>query len=519
MKIKYFFVFLLTSLFAISSLAESGSGYKYFKASISYDGATIENMPVLLRLSEENILGFSHSDVVNKSFKITDKDQNLLSYEIDTWNESGESTIWVKVPNFSSGQILDVRYGLDYTSDAEMENVWENYISVWHLEDVNTEDRASDYDGIGNGSVAVTEDGKIGKAVTFPGTDNSSIYCGATLPNSELTDGFTVEGWINPNTYTGNRAFFGKKDFISIRTSSANHVVITTPGKADHGLKGLSLPPLNDWWHIAVTFAKSSSKGAKLYINGALASSVDAKDINNKIDPTDMWIGGNQWSQLFSGAIDEVRLMKGIASPEYLAAEYAAMGNTEVISYSNVVNGGMGSAEIKSPPSIIWNGSAFEFSCEIYTGAGRMFAIYENTFTGAAFTGAKSFLCKILGKMLDFRIHIYYNICIMKKEILSSSRSREEILAEIASLPQSVQGTISSYKNTRKDGSVVVYHNLQYTHKGKNHSFAIPVDKVDEFKSAVKAGKKLRDLIFELSLVNTRDIINPQSSVKKKHMK
>ena len=103
MKIKYFFVFLLTSLFAISSLAESGSGYKYFKASISYDGATIENMPVLLRLSEENILGFSHSDVVNKSFKITDKDQNLLSYEIDTWNESGESTIWVKVPNFSSG--------------------------------------------------------------------------------------------------------------------------------------------------------------------------------------------------------------------------------------------------------------------------------------------------------------------------------------------------------------------------------------------------------------------------------
>ncbi|MBQ2281604.1 MAG: hypothetical protein II332_02400, partial [Kiritimatiellae bacterium] len=51
---------------------------------------------------------------------------------------------------------------------------------------------------------------------------------------------------------------------------------------------------------------------------------------------------------------------------------------------------------------------------------------------GQSLWGAKSFLCKILGKMLDFRIHIYYNICIMKKEILSSSRSREEILAEIA---------------------------------------------------------------------------------------
>ncbi len=391
MKIKYFFVFLLTSLFAISSLAESGSGYKYFKATISYDGAAVENLPVLLRLSEDSINGFFYSDVVNKSFKITDKNQNLLSYEIDTWNESGESTIWVKVPNFSSGQILDVRYGLDYSSSQKMENIWEKYVSVWHLENVNTEDKANDYDGIGNGNLTVTENGKIGKAVTFPGADNSSIYCGATLPNSELTDGFTVEGWINLNTYGGNRAIFGKKDFISIRTESQNLIVITTPGKADHGLKGLSLPPLNDWWHIAVTFAKSSSKGAKLYINGALASSVDAKDINNKIDPTDMWIGGNQWSQLFSGAIDEVRLMKGIASPEYLAAEYAAMGNTDVISYSNVNNGGMGFAEVKSSPTLKWNDSAFEFSCEIYPGNGRMFAIYENTATGVAFTNELEF--------------------------------------------------------------------------------------------------------------------------------
>lgn len=391
MKIKYFFVFLLTSLFAISSLAESGSGYKYFKASISYDGATIENMPVLLRLSEENILGFSHSDVVNKSFKILDKDQNLLSYEIDTWNNDGESTIWVKVPNFSKGQIVEVRYGLDYTSDAEIENVWENYISVWHLEDVNTEDRASDYDGIGNGNLTVTEDGKIGKAVTFPGTDNSSIYCGATLPNSELKDGFTVEGWIKPDTYGGNRAVFGKKDFISIRTESKSIITVTTPGKADHGLKGLSLPPLNDWWHIAVTFAKSSSKGAKLYINGALVSSVDAKDINNTTDPTDMWIGGNQWNQIFSGNIDEVRLMKGVASADYLAAEYIAMGEADAITYSAVGVGGLGFAEVKSSPTLKWNGSAFEFSCEIYTGLGRMFAIYENTATGAAFTNELEF--------------------------------------------------------------------------------------------------------------------------------
>ena len=64
------------------------------------------------------------------------------------------------------------------------------------------------------------------------------------------------------------------------------------------------------------------------------------------------------------------------------------------------------------------------------------------------------------------------------------SRSRAEILAEIAALPPSVQGTISSCRCPRKNGPPAVYHTLQYTRGGKNHSFSIPVDKVSEFKAA-----------------------------------
>jgi len=95
-------------------------------------------------------------------------------------------------------------------------------------------------------------------------------------------------------------------------------------------------------------------------------------------------------------------------------------------------------------------------------------------------------------------------------------RSRAEILAEIASLPPSVQGTISSYKCPRKNGPPAVYYNLQYTHKGKNHSFAIPVDKVAEFKAAVASGKKLKELVLELSLADARSIASAASPLKKK---
>lgn len=115
---------------------------------------------------------------------------------------------------------------------------------------------------------------------------------------------------------------------------------------------------------------------------------------------------------------------------------------------------------------------------------------------------------------LDFRIRIYYNIR-MKKKPSEKSRPRAEILAEIAALPPSVQGTISSYRCPRKNGPPAVYHNLQYTRGGRNHSFSIPVDKVSEFKAAVAAGRKLRDLVFELSLADANEIASSESPLKK----
>ena len=41
------------------------------------------------------------------------------------------------------------------------------------------------------------------------------------------------------------------------------------------------------------------------------------------------------------------------------------------------------------------------------------------------------------------------------------------------------------------------------------------MDKVDEFKAAVAAGRKLKDLVFELSLVDANEIASSGSPLKK----
>ncbi len=72
----------------------------------------------------------------------------------------------------------------------------------------------------------------------------------------------------------------------------------------------------------------------------------------------------------------------------------------------------------------------------------------------------------------------------MRNKMPKKARSRAEILAEIAAFPPSIQGTISSYRCPRKNGPPAVYHNFQYTFRGKNHSMTIPVGMVADFKAA-----------------------------------
>lgn len=97
----------------------------------------------------------------------------------------------------------------------------------------------------------------------------------------------------------------------------------------------------------------------------------------------------------------------------------------------------------------------------------------------------------------------------MKTETKPSPRSRAEIMAELASLPPSVQGKICSYEVTTSSGNAITYHKLQYWANGKNHSVHIPNDKLAAFKEAVENGGRAWDLLVELG---ERDTVEIQSA-------
>ena len=103
----------------------------------------------------------------------------------------------------------------------------------------------------------------------------------------------------------------------------------------------------------------------------------------------------------------------------------------------------------------------------------------------------------------------------MKKTQPSDGRTRAEILASIANLPDSVQGSISSYTVTTSSGKTITYHKLQYWADGRNHAVHIPKEKLPDFEAAVENGRRLRELLAELTEATARDMLSSDPPLKK----
>ena len=103
----------------------------------------------------------------------------------------------------------------------------------------------------------------------------------------------------------------------------------------------------------------------------------------------------------------------------------------------------------------------------------------------------------------------------MKTTQPSNGRTRAEILASIANLPDSVQGSISSYKVTTSSGKTITYHKLQYWADGRNNTIHIPKEKLPDFEAAVENGRRLRGLIAELTEATARDMLSSAPPLKK----
>ena len=68
--------------------------------------ATLNDFPLLVRISPERILGFEYGycQTDGKDIRFTSLDgKTVYPHEIDEWNTDGESLVWVRIPALAKG--------------------------------------------------------------------------------------------------------------------------------------------------------------------------------------------------------------------------------------------------------------------------------------------------------------------------------------------------------------------------------------------------------------------------------
>ena len=129
---------------------------------------TLQNFPVLVRLSETRIPGFLYANLTNSKgadIAFFDDHGNHLASQIETnsWKvgTAKDSQIWVKLPQMKQG----TKFYMCYNTSASgawvtNENPWGDYVGVWHLDETGGSG-ITIYDSTTNGLNGLTYAGSI----------------------------------------------------------------------------------------------------------------------------------------------------------------------------------------------------------------------------------------------------------------------------------------------------------------------------------------------------------------------
>ncbi|MBQ3348880.1 MAG: autotransporter-associated beta strand repeat-containing protein, partial [Thermoguttaceae bacterium] len=209
--------------------------------------------------------------------------------------------------------------------------------------------------------------GIIGTAATFNGGSSKITIADNNVWNSEQA---TVEGWVKASDIDNNLInIFGYRNNAgsgycrTLNTNSNGNIVFYE--YASTGLTATSTASLaaDEWVYVAATVARTGTNGTKrtytsnLYINGALAATATAKDVNNAV----LWNDGNLWVignsdlkspsgtlKTFAGSMDELAtyntaLSQSVALSKYMVAtnqvsEKSLMANATLTASSTYDN-------------------------------------------------------------------------------------------------------------------------------------------------------------------------------------
>jgi hypothetical protein len=317
-----------------------------WRTEISFDGyagtTPLTNFPALVRLGAHipdfDFSGFMSNDGADLRF--TDSSGDIaLPYEIDVWNTTAVSYVWVRVPVLTSTTKIWAYWGNvnateapDYTTDG---SVWSaDYVGVYHFSESGTPatfDDSSPYDNdVWAPLSSSTETGFIGGARGFT-ANNSTQPVRILSPRGGLNiDDFSLSLWA----VTANGAHW--RNWCGIEVGAGNHLRLELDADTPQGHLNLfftgipggsSIGDPDDTiedgaWHVLGLTGSSAANASRLYVDGAQDGGTGtwaASGAASGLKVGASWAGA--YINSVGTTIDEARFSKVARSDDWMQAE------------------------------------------------------------------------------------------------------------------------------------------------------------------------------------------------------
>ena len=346
--------------YAVALIALLGAGLSVwatpaYRAELTVSGyageGELADFPVLVRISPQTIRGFDYGQCLDGAADLSfvDENGNLLDFEVDTWNPNGESLVWVRLPTLANGTIFAVQWGDPAAPEHDAFATWNaNYGGVWHLGEAEGVCANSTKYGA---TYAATPKGNTENSVRYTGDDapvggarqtaTSAARGYLSVPSYSALgfgDTFTISGWIRFDSVTGyvrrfsRKRVYSEKDGWEIEMLSGSYTGFSARGNNQAGISG-TFPGKGfnkTWVHVALVYSGATLTvygDGELVQSGAITAAGDVDyDLSFGCD-------SNGDESYVSGEFDECRLMDGVASADWVKAEYDTVKNAAFLTY------------------------------------------------------------------------------------------------------------------------------------------------------------------------------------------